>query len=271
MNRLSPRLSTSARTLSFVGCMMLPGQAAGLLLRHRGLRAVAALPMLVNIVLYVALMALAFWWIARWEPSWLREWHESGVVGLAAGWVVAVAKWAVAAPVVLVVVYFTFTTVGMVIAAPFNDVLSGRVEAVLSTGASDEAASMQAWTRQMVATTIGSIRLLMLQILLSLLVLPFLLIPVVGFLPLFLVTAYFGGLAMIDVAVARHDPTVGRLRRVLPGRRWQALALGVGTELLFFVPLVAMLVLPLGVIAGTMLYVMWDAGDGMRETSREER
>lgn len=270
MNRLSPRLSTPARTLSFAGCMMLPGQAAGLLLRHRGLRAVAALPMLVNMVLYLALMSFAFWWIARWEPAWLGEWHASGGVGWVAGWVVAVAKWAVAAPVVLVVVYFTFTTVGMVIAAPFNDVLSVRVEAVLSTRVPGEAASIRTWTRQMVATTIGSIRLLTLQILLSLLALPFLLMPVAGFLPLFLVTAYFGGLSMIDVAVARHDPTAGRLRRVLPGRRWQALGLGVGTELLFFIPLVGMLVLPLGVIAGTMLYVMWDAGDGARATSREE-
>jgi len=268
LNHLSPHLSTPTTKLSFEECLLLPVRAAGLLLRHRSLRGVATLPMLVNLVLYVALMALAFWWIARWEPSWLGEWFGNEM----AGWVVTAAKWAVAVPVLLVVAYFTFTTVGMVVAAPFNDVLSARVEAVLRTGGpAGETESLRAWTRQVIATAIGSARLLVLQVLLSLLALPFLLIPAVGFVPLFLVTAYFGGLSMIDVAVARHDPTAGRLRRVLPGRRLQTLALGAGTELLFFIPFAALLVLPLGVIGGTMLYVTWTADHETRAVNHEER
>ena len=234
---------------------LLPWQAGSLLLRTRQLWAVALLPLAVNFLLYVALMTLAVWAVFSWQPVWLQELHEAGMPGNAVAWSLIILKWIVAMPVLLVVVYFSFTAVGMVVAAPFNDLLSARVEQV--AGAAAPEAVPSCWMTQVAATMLGSLRLLGLQIFCSLLVIPFLLVPAVGFVPLLLVTGYFGGLAMVDVAVARHDPTAGRLSRAIPGRRREVLALGVAMELLFFIPFAGLLFLPLGVTAGTLMHERW--------------
>ena len=106
---------------------LLPWQAGSLLLRTRQLWAVALLPLAVNLLLYVALMTLAVWAVFSWQPVWLQELREAGIPGNAVAWSLIILKWIVAMPVLLVVVYFSFTAVGMVVAAPFKDLLSARV------------------------------------------------------------------------------------------------------------------------------------------------
>ena len=100
----------------------------------------------------------------------------------------------------------------------------------------------------------GSLVIALTQIACALLVLPLVLVPVVGFVPLFVVNAYFTGLGFFDVGVARNLLRMPHKRAMLSEHRWQVLGLGVSMQLLFMLPLVGLLMLPLGVTAGTMLY-----------------
>ena len=89
-------------------------------------RRYAALPLLLNIVLFSAMGALAFSQAGTWIDQVLPAggWHDS------VRWL----AWPVLALAFLLISFFTFTAVGNVIAAPFADRLAERVLADLGSG-----------------------------------------------------------------------------------------------------------------------------------------
>jgi CysZ protein len=174
-------------------------------------------------------------------------------------------KYLVLLPLLLLAAYLSFTTVGMVLASPWNDLLSERVEDALC---GERPAVEMPWKRRFRAmglSLLDSLGIALLQIFFTLLTLPFLLIPVVGAAPMFLVNAYFAGRGFLEAGTARNFLRRRHVRCALRGRRRQILGLGVAMELLFLVPGVGLLMLPLGVTAGTFLYCRIDWESLLRE------
>jgi Uncharacterized protein involved in cysteine biosynthesis len=92
------------------------------------------------------------------------------------------------------------------------------------------------------------------QLFFSILCLPFLLVPIIGFLPLFLVGSYFAGFGYVDTAMARNFLRARHKKVLSRNRFWKILGLGVTMQILFFIPLLGLLLLPVGVTAGTLVY-----------------
>jgi len=100
--------------------------------------------------------------------------------------------------------------------------------------------------------------ILLRQVFWTVVVLPFIFVPVIGMIPLFVVTAWFSGLGFVDTAMGRNYLRNRHKATALKERRWQVFGLGLAMELLFMIPLVGLLMLPLGVVAGTIIYCQCD-------------
>ena len=247
-----------SRLADFAGGLHLPFRGAALLLGRRGLRRYAALPFLVNVVLYVLAFGLfvSVLWSWNFEPV---AWDFWGPAGRWLSGFVNRLDWLmklVAAILALAVAFFTFTGVGMVLASPFNDLLSERVEAtVAGREGSGPAASLASGFGQTFRNVGHSFLNLFLQIFFTLPTLPLLLIPGIGFLPLLLVSGWFAGYGFVDISMARHCFRL-RHKRLAMGRLfWKTLGFGLAMQVCFAVPVIGLLLLPAGVAAGTIAFV----------------
>ncbi len=265
MSRPGFSLDTSMTTLFSRG-FVTPTTAIALLLQQSGLKRYAVVPLIVNVILYGCVIGLGITMLAHWQPHvgpWDFGWGLGRLLANAINFLFATLKWIAGIPLLLLVCYATFTMVGMVVASPFNDLLSDRVERRLCL--SSECATLP-WgpaMKSMAVSLLDALVIVLKQGLFSLLVLPLLLVPIIGFVPLLIVTSYFTGLGFIDVAMARNHLRRRHKHLIIADRRWEILGLGLAMELLFFVPFVGLLVLPIGVTAGTILYCRYPWTDAM--------
>lgn len=255
---VQPALSIPA---TFARGFLRPLEGARFLLLHRGLKRYAVLPLIVNVLLYVIVIALFIWLLSTWTPR-VGDWQFLGPVGAwlaaATNWTLVTLKWLIAIPLLLFFCYFTFTIVGLVLASPFNDLLSDRVERTARGFVDDPGTG---FVRSVGVSMLESLLLLGRQLLWTVLALPFLLIPVVGALPLLTVTAWFAGVSFIDVTLARHQLRWPWKHALLRANRWEVLGLGAVMQMLFLVPFLGLLLLPIGVVAGTLLALAMRAGE----------
>lgn len=241
---------------AFTSGLGLPLRGIRYLFAHRGLKRYAILPLVLNVLLYGLAIAVFLYFLWHWQIG-QAEWEFWGPVG---GWLAATVNWlgwlfkAVIAMLALTLSFFTFTGVGMVLASPLNDILSEKVEVVYF--GSDKTVDMpfRFTLRAALLSVYDSLCNLCRQLFYTLLTLPFLLVPVIGFIPLFLVGSYFAGFGFIDSAMARNFLRP-RHKRLLSKRRfWKIVGMGVTMQVLFFIPLVGLLLMPVGVASGTLIY-----------------
>lgn len=257
---------------AFAHGFSLPMRAVNLLLTTRGLKRFAALPLVFNVLLYVLFLAGAVWLIGLIDVQvgpWEFWWGFGGWLSTAINWSLGPLKWLVAVPVLLLLCYYTFTMVGLIVAAPFNDMLSERVERAICEPKEKQSLPLRVTTALMVQSMLDAIGILGRQILWTLLVLPLIFVPLVGFLPLFLVGAHFAGLGYFDTSMARNNLRNRHKAPVLRVHRWELLGFGVAMQLLFLIPFVGLLMLPVGVTAGTILYTRIDWERALREAGLE--
>jgi len=239
----------------------LPFRAFALLRSVPGLWRHVFLPIAVNVLLYAAVFGLAIWALLEWNVLDVPRWEFWGPIGRWLARAVEIAletlAWIVAIPLLLALAYFTFTTVGMLVAAPFHDALSERAEQAISTMRGE---------RRGFAAAVGSTlrglgfaaRTLLWQLLWIAIALPFLLVPAVGSVPLLAVVAWFSGIGFVDVPLARHDFRLRHRRAFIREHRGAIFTLGLVMEALFLIPFLGLLLLPLGVIGGTILFAETD-------------
>lgn len=235
----------------FMEGMRLPFQSFRFLLRHRTLWPYALLPLIINIVLITGIVvALIFWAFpylnpAEMVPAWMGETIHAGVEYMAYFFGILLS---------LLIGYVSFSTIGLIVASPFNDMLSEKTE-ILLIGQGDPNMPWKTWMAETMRTLAGSIGLLCLQWGITLCLLPFLLIPVLGAGLLFGVNGYFTGREFLDIPMARHYFRKAHRRAGLCGVRWRVTGFGVGMLLLMLIPGCVLIMLPVGVVGGTLLYV----------------
>lgn len=240
----------------FIAGFLLPFRGALFLVKNRGLKRFAVLPLLFNFILYLTALAVLVWLIGVWEikPAEWDFWWSFG------SWLAALANWLrgglklLAGVVAVMAAFFTFTGVGLVLASPLNDMLSEKVEAVWRGKAKKLDLPWRFTVRAALLSVCDSLGNLFKQLFWSILCLPFLLIPVLGFIPLFLAGSYFSGFGFLDSGMARNFLRPRHKRLLSRKRFWRIIGLGSSMQTLFFIPLVGLLLLPVGVAAGTLLY-----------------
>ena len=212
-----------------------------------GLRRYIIMPILVNLILYagtiVCLLNNFGGWIDYWMlkvPEWL-VWLE---------WLI----WPLLVIALAVVVFFTFTLVSSLIAAPFYGFLAEKVEARITGQAPAD-------DRGFVRSGIDALgrELVKLSYILPRMALLFVLGFVPGlnlFMPLLwaLFSAWMMAVTYLDYPMDNNRITFGDMRRRLRARWWPTLTFGGWVSLITWLPLANLVFLP-GAVAAAVL--MW--------------
>ncbi len=252
--------------------LTLPFRGARFLLANKGVKRYAVLPLIANVILYGIALSVFIYFLWNWN-IYEVTWDFLGPVGRWLSYVVNWMGWLikfVIAMVALAAAFFTFTAVGMALASPLNDMLSEKTEAMIVGGVERVDLPFRFTVRAALLSFGDSLWNLVKQLFYTIIVLPFLFIPVVGFIPLFLVGGYFAGFGFLDSSMARNFLRP-RHKMLLAGDRfWEILGFGACMQALFAVPFVGMLLMPVGVVAGTILYCSGD-WDRLLQTAGMDR
>ena len=218
---------------------------------NKRIRAFVLVPLLINIVIFSVAIWLGMQWLDTLEtmmvdrlPNWL-DWLHWLL------WPLAIVVWGVT-------VFYGFTVVANLIAAPFNALLSERVEQYLDGKPVAEFAGFQSIPGILMRTIWSELRKIMYQVkwLLLLIILTF--IPVVNVIApgawiwfgVWMLAIEYG-----DYPMGNHEYYFGQVKKTLKQHRTTAWGLGSGIMVLSLIPGFILLVMPVGVIAATVFWV----------------
>jgi CysZ protein len=213
-----------------------------------GLRRFVLVPLLINILIFVGLAALGVHYFEVAMDAWLPQ----------EGWLSYFRwlLWVVFALAYLVILFFGFTVVANLIAAPFNSILAARVEERL-TGRlpPEDKTSLLRTIGPTLASELGKLFYLGTRAvpLLILMLIPGLnVLAGVGWL---LFGAWFLAVEYGDYPMANHAVGAAEQRQRLRESRLKSLAFGGGVALLMLVPLLQFAAMPAAVAGATRLWV----------------
>ncbi|MDH4557132.1 sulfate transporter CysZ [Pseudomonas sp. BN417] len=221
-----------------------------------GLRLFVLLPLTVNLLLFGALIGFAVQefsgWVDAFMPS-LPDWLSF----------LEYILWPLFVLLVVVLVFFSFTMLANIIAAPFNGFLAEKVEVVVR-GQDDFPAFSWAELMAMIPRTVGR-ELRKLAYFLpragALLILSF--IPVVNLVaaPLWILFGiWMMAVQYIDYPADNHKLGWNEMLAWLREKRWQSLGFGGITYLALMIPFVNVLMMP-AAVAGATLFWVREGGD----------
>lgn len=217
--------------------------------RNPGLLRYAIAPLIINVVVFSVMLYFGSEYLFHLVDTYL-------VYGDAWWW--KALEWiaqALAFALMLVIGFFTFTAVGNLIAAPFNDILSEKTEYLLRGSMEDEPFSIRLMLKDAGRSLSDEIKKLsiFLGVMLLLLLIGF--IPVVGP-PAFgicsvLLTLYFLVVEYTGFVCSRKHIGFKQQRTFIRAHRSQSLGFGIAVMLTLMLPLIQFLTIPLAVVAAT--------------------
>jgi len=220
------------------------------LIRQPGLRRYVVVPLLVSIVFFsAAIMGLTHWlealidMLLGYLPDWL-DWLRYLL-------------WPVFALLGVLIIFYSFSIVTNLIAAPFNGMLAEAVEKHL-TGQPIETGGWKALARDIVPSLVSELRKLLYFLLRAVPLGLLFLIPGVNLAAPFLwvlFSAWMLVIEYIDYPMANHLLHFSTQRRLLRSRRVLAYGFGGGSLLLTMIPLLNFLAMPVSVAGATALWV----------------
>lgn len=243
-----------------------PFQGGRYILRHRKLLLYAVAPTIINVVVWAGVFAIGFTyyfgWLDRLVPRG-QTWYWT---------IVFIVLSVLFGLLLLLAMVYLFSVVGNVLASPFNDALSQRVEELLKGGRMEERFSIRAMLREGRQAVIQEFKRIALFLCVLALLALLNLIPIVG-------TAlhiWLGAMAtLLFLAMEYTGYTMDRrhlkLRfrlRIIRSHPEVLLGFGCGVFVLLFIPLVNFFCIPASVAGGAMLCLQrLLAGKGNGETA----
>ena len=218
------------------------------LIRHPQVRLYVIMPLLINVILFGGLI-----WFGYQQFSPLVEWLISFVPGFLdfLRWII----WLFITMLTAIIVFFTFTPIANIVAAPFNALLSEKIEIMLTGKAISSEISFLTMVKNSLLSQLGKLLYIALW---SLALLLFSLIPLVNFAAPFL-WVLFGSwllsLEYLDYPMGNHDLSFSRQKQLLSSRKGLALGYGGSVMVLTSIPLINFIVMPVAVAGATLLYV----------------
>ena len=216
-----------------------------------GLRLFVILPLTVNLLLFCGLIYLALRQFGSWVDAFMPSLPE---------WLMFLEYilWPLFVVLVVLMVFFTFTMLANIIAAPFNGFLAEKVETVAR---GEDSSPPFSWTElmAMLPRTIGREARKLAYFApraLGLLVLSF--IPVVNIVaaPLWLLFGtWMMAVQYIDYPADNNKMSWAEMMVWLRQRRWQSLSFGAVTYAALLIPGVNLLIMPAAVAGATLFWV----------------
>lgn len=245
---------------NFINGFMLPLRGAHLLLTVRGVKRWAIAPLIISAFFYVLVFALLVWLLPSWQLVDLQwnfwdEWGAKISSGLnTLSWLV---QWLLFFAGFWLLSYFTFTFFVELLASPFNDILSEKLEVSL-TQKTFGAVNLRLNGKAIYWSLCSTFYFLSRQFFWLIATLPLLFIPLIGTMAWFLLNAYFVGVTFFDVAMARNFLTYRHKMAAIRENRAVVIGFGSALSLLFLMPFIGWLIIPFGVAGGTILYCQLD-------------
>ncbi|GAB4266947.1 MAG: EI24 domain-containing protein [Deferrisomatales bacterium] len=244
--------STRAPRLLGIGAFFYPYRGLRFLLSHPRLLSYVAIPVGVNTLLYALLVWVS---VSRFD-TWLEA-----LVPRGEGWYWVALFYllaAVFAVVLFLAVVYTFTLVGNLLLAPFNDLLSEKVEWIYTGHRLEEPFRLKALAADLVRSLkaeIGRLALFLtgLAVLFALNFFPPL-GPAVAAPCLTAYTLFFVAWEYLDYSMERRRFTFADKRRTAVRNVPAYLSFGAGASLLLVIPLLNLLAIPVCVVGATLLF-----------------
>jgi len=228
------------------------------LITKPGLRRFVLVPLLINIGVFSA----AIWygvvqfetfilWMESKVPSWL-QWLE---------WLL----WPLFVLALLIVVFYGFSLIANLIAAPFNGLLAEKVELHLTGRPLSEGGGLKQALIGLVPTLIDEVRKLLYALLWAIPFLILFLIPginVAAPMLWFLYSAWMLALEYADYPMGNNGLKAREMRSRLRERRVLGLGFGAATAGLTMLPVVNFVVMPSAVAGATAMWVRELKGEG---------
>lgn len=217
-------------------------------MRQPGVRIYAVVPLLINLVLFASLI-----WFGYEQFSPLVDYMMSWVPAILdfLRWII----WIVISTFTAIFVFFTFTPIANIVAAPFNALLSEKIEIRLTGKAISANSSFMKMARD---SFLSQIRKLVYIIFWSAILLLISLIPLVNFAAPFL-WVIFGSwllsLEYLDYPMGNHELDFTRQKQILAARKGLSLGFGSSVMVLTSIPLLNFIVMPVAVAGATVLWV----------------
>jgi len=229
-------------------CLLLTGLRQ---LKQTGLKSCVLVPLLLNTILYILLVGVAFHQLSALLDRWL---------GQMPGWlgVFSFLLWPVLALTMAIVVLFSFTLVAHLIAAPFYGLLAEKVQRRLAPDSLPETSRWEAFVSVTVRTLSRELHKLSYILPRMLILLVISLIPLVNLISPWLWLAFSGwatALQYCDYAADNEGVSFRETRRLLASPRWPTWLFGASVSLCTLIPFAPLVLMPAAVIGGTHLWV----------------
>lgn len=228
-----------------------PFRGGRFLLAHPRLLRFVLFPFLVNIAVFSVAVYLGLGFFNQTVTTYLPQ---------AEAWywlLLYYVLWLAAVVLTAVLVFFGFSVAGNLIAAPFNDLLSERVEEVLTGGRREESFSLAVFFRDTRRTLGVETRKMGLFVLGMLLLLLLNLVPVLGTflyaLLSVLLTLFFLAVEYTGFVFSRHRLDFRLQRRYIFARKALLLGFSSGVLALLAIPFLQLLCIPAAVAGATLL------------------
>ncbi len=218
------------------------------LIARPGLRRFVIIPLLVNVLVFTLGIAAGVTWfegfVAAMQarvPGWL-QWLD---------WVL----WPLFVLLLLAVVFYGFSLVANLIAAPFNGLLAEKVELMLTGRPLDQDFDLKRLLKESVPALIDELRKILYALVLAVPFLLLLFVPIVGPILWFLYTAWVLTLQYTDYPMGNHGLKFAEMRKRLKARRLVSLGFGASTAAMSLVPVLNFIVMPAAVAGATALWL----------------
>lgn len=223
-----------------------------LLLRYPRLLKLVLIPFLIN----VATFSLAVYFGLQFFHDFVLELLPQGEAWY---WVALYyAVWVVAGLLTLVLVFFCFTVVGNLIASPFNELLSERIEGLLLTDVKAPPFALRDFCRDMLRVWLVELKKMSLFVVAMLGLLLLNLLPGVGNLIYgvlsVLLTLFFLAWEYLAFIHERKKHDFRQQRRYLMERKLLVLGFASGVLLMLAIPFMQLACIPIAVAGATLLW-----------------
>jgi len=218
------------------------------LIKNPRIRPYVLIPLALNIILFGGLIWAGFSqlstlieWLMSFVPDWLA--FLEGIL------------WLFISSFALVLVFFTFPPIANIISAPFNAIMSEKIEELLTGRDINSNVSLMTIIKDSILSQIGKLVYIAFW---SLGLLLISLIPLVNFMAPFL-WVVFGSwllsLEYLDYPMGNHDLTFKQQKQTIKKRRGLALGFGGGIMVLTSIPVINFIVIPVAVAGATAMWV----------------
>jgi len=218
------------------------------LIRLKGIRRFVLIPLLINLIFF----SLAFYFmftelehyitmLMQWLPSWLN-------------WL-SVVIWPLAVITILIIFSFVFSTAANWLAAPFNGLLSEKIESIL-LGRSAPSGGMMDVIKD-VPRTLGREWIKLVYYIpraIGFFILMWIL-PVIGQIIWFLFVAWMMAVQYKDYPFDNHKIPFQTMKQALKKRQGLSYSFGISVAIFSMIPIVNLVIMPVAICGATALWV----------------